>query len=107
MAYDQQLDARINQTVASWGATKRKMFGGTCYLLHGNIVCGVHQDRLIVRVGEEAGTVALDEPHTRPFDITGRPMKGWVMVAPQGYAGDGLNAWLERARVFVATLPPK
>jgi hypothetical protein len=107
MAFDEELDARITEAVASWGATKKKMFGGTCYLLHGNMVCGVYKDRLIVRLGEEAGEAALDEPHTRPFDITGRPMKGWLMVSPQGYAGDGLDAWLERARVFVATLPPK
>ena len=54
-----------------------------------------------------AGPAALEEPHTRPMDITGRPMKGWVMVSPKGYAGEALNAWLERARVFVSTLPPK
>ncbi len=107
MAYDESLDARITEAVASWGATKKKMFGGTCHLLHGNMLCGVHEDRLIVRLGLKAGAAALEEPHTRPFDITGRPMNGWVMVAPQGYAGGGLNAWLEKARAFVATLPPK
>jgi hypothetical protein len=107
MAYDEELDARIAEAVASWGATKKKMFGGTCYLMHGNMLCGVHKDRLIVRLGEQAGAAALDEAHTRPFDITGRPMKGWVMVSPQGYAGSGLHPWLERARVFVAALPPK
>ncbi len=107
MAYDEQLDARITEVVANWGATTKKMFGGTCHLLHGNMLCGVHHDNLIVRLGEKAGAAALDEPHTRPFDITGRPMKGWVMVSPAGYAGKALTDWLERARTFVSTLPPK
>ena len=107
MAYDEILDARITEIVADWGATKEKMFGGTCHLLHGNMLCGVHNDHLIVRLGEKVGTAALDEPHTRPFDITGRPMKGWVMVSPAGYAGRALNDWLDRARTFVSTLPPK
>lgn len=107
MAYDEKLDARITEVIAGWGATKRKMFGGTCHLLHGNMLCGVHNDRLTVRLGQQAGPAALDEPHTRPMDITGRPMKGWVMVSPQGYAGEALRDWLDRARTFVSTLPPK
>jgi hypothetical protein len=107
MAYDDKLDARITEVVADWGATKKKMFGGTCHLLHGNMLCGVHDDRLIVRLGEKARPAALDEPHTRPMDITGRPMKGWIMVSPQGYAGKAVRDWLDRARTFVSTLPPK
>ena len=107
MAYDEKLDARVSTIVANWGATTKKMFGGTCHLLQGNMLCGVNTDQLTVRLGKEAGTVALEEPHTRPMDITGRPMKGWVIVSPKGYAGEALNVWLERARVFVSTLPPK
>jgi len=107
MAYDEKLDARISEIVDDWGATTKKMFGGTCHLLHGNMLCGVNSDRLIVRLGDKAGPAALEEPHTRPMDITGRPMKGWVIVSPKGYAGKALNDWLERARVFVSTLPPK
>lgn len=102
MAYDDKLDVRITEIVADWGATKKKMFGGTCHLLNGNMLCGVHKDRLIVRLGEKAGPAALDEPHTRPMDVTGRPMKGWVMVSPQGYAGKALRDWLDRARTFVS-----
>ena len=107
MAYDEKLDARVRAIVANWGATTKKMFGGTCHLLQGNMLCGVNTDQLIVRLGEEAGTVALEEPHTRPMDITGRPMKGWVIVSPKGYAGEALGDWLERARLFVSTLPSK
>lgn len=107
MAYDKKLDARVSKIVADWGATTKKMFGGTCHLLQGNMLCGVNTDQLIVRLGVEAGTAALKEPHTRQMDITGRPMKGWVIVSPQGYAGEALDGWLERARQFVSTLPPK
>jgi hypothetical protein len=107
MAYDEKLDARVREIVAKWGATTKKMFGGTCHLLQGNMLCGVNTDQLIVRLGEEAGAVALKEPNTRPMDITGRPMKGWVIVSPKGYAGEALGNWLERARKFVSTLPPK
>lgn len=107
MAYDEKLDARVREIVANWGATTKKMFGGTCHLLQGNMLCGVNTDQLIVRLGVEAGTAALEEPHTRPMDITGRPMKGWVVVSPKGYAGGALGDWLERARQFVSTLPPK
>jgi len=107
MAYDEELDARVREIVANWGSTTKKMFGGTCHLLQGNMLCGVNTDQLIVRLGVEAGTAALEEPHTRPMDITGRPMKGWVIVSPKGYAGEALGDWLERARQFVSTLPPK
>jgi TfoX/Sxy family transcriptional regulator of competence genes len=107
MAYDEDLDARTTIVVKPWGATRKKMFGGTCHLLNGNMLCGVHNDRLIVRLGEEAGSAALEERYARPMDITGRPMKGWVMVEREGYDGPDLETWLERARSFVATLPPK
>ena len=107
MAYDEMLDARIIDIVADWGTTTKKMFGGTCHLLHGNMLCGVNKDSLIVRLGQEVGAAALQEPHTRPMDVTGRPMKGWVVVEPKGYEGDSLQDWLDRARTFVSTLPPK
>lgn len=107
MAYDEQLDARITEAVAPWGATKKKMFGGTCHLLHGNMLCGVNKDSLIVRLGQYAGAAALEEPHTRPMEITGRTMKGWVTVDPKGYEGESLQSWLDRARAFVSTLPAK
>ncbi len=107
MAYDEELDARITEIVSDWGASTKKMFGGTCHLLHGNMLCGVHKNSLIVRVGHEVAAEALEEPHVEPMDITGRPMKGWVMIEPKGYEGESLRGWLERARAFVSILPPK
>ena len=109
MPYDQRLDARIRQTTASWGhTTQKKMFGGVCHLSVGNMFCGVHQDRLILRLGEEAAKGALRLPGARPFDITGRPMKGWVMVEPAAVESDEqLYEWLRMAWAFAGTLPPK
>lgn len=84
------------------------MFGGVGFLLHGNMLVGIWQSSLIVRVGAEQEADALAEPNTRPFDVTGRPMKGWVMVDPDGLDRDAQVAdWVERALRFVETLPAK
>jgi len=70
--------------------------------------CGVYKDFLILRLGDERAEQALDLPHVRPFDITGRPMKGWVMVEQAGFPGDDkLAGWLNQAREFAGSLPPK
>jgi TfoX/Sxy family transcriptional regulator of competence genes len=107
MGYDESLDQRISAATAVWGTTRKKMFGGTCHLLNGNMLCGVNNNTLIVRLGQEAGAAALEQPHTRPMDVTGRPMKGWVTVERKGYERGGLQDWLERAYAFVSKLPPK
>ena len=109
MAYDEQLDARIAAAISGWeDVSSRKMFGGVCHLLHGNMVAGVWKDFLILRLGEDAANFARELPHVRPFDITGRPMKGWVMIEPAGVRTNAqLKKWLEQARAFVETLPPK
>ena len=84
------------------------MFGGVCFLLHGNMACGIINDDLIVRVGRPDYESSLALPHTRRFDITGRAMKGWVMVAADGYeADDGLSGWVRKGTIFALTLPPK
>jgi len=107
VAYSEELDGRIAQSIVDWGANRKKMFGGTCHLLNGNMMCGVYKDFLILRLGQEAAVEALQEPFVRPFDITGRPMKGWVMVDERGIQGGDLERWLKKARLFVETLPPK
>ena len=84
------------------------MFGGVGFLLNGNLLVGVWKHSLIVRLGSDEGEAALLEPHAKEFDVTGRPMKGWVMVDPEGIDDDGqLKAWIERALKFVETLPRK
>jgi hypothetical protein len=108
MAYSEALDSRIAEIVSGWrDVSRKKMFGGVCYLLRGNMVCGVYKEFVILRLGGEGASQALDKPFVRPFDITGRPMKGWVVVGPQGFEGDALEACLNKAKAFVQNLPPK
>ena len=84
------------------------MFGCVCFLLDGNALAGVWKDRLIARLGPDEGEVAMLEPHVRAFDITGRPMRNWVAVEPDGVEDDDqLKEWIERATKFVRTLPKK
>ena len=109
MAYNEELNARIKKVVSRWkNTTDKKMFGGVCHLINGNMFSGVHKDWLILRLGEKTSKEALASPRVRPFDITGKPMKGWVMVAANGYKNDrDLKNWLEKSKKFVKTLPAK
>jgi TfoX/Sxy family transcriptional regulator of competence genes len=109
MPYNKDIEARIQKIVSSWKNTdSKKMFGGICHLLNGNMFCGVYKDFLILRLGEDKATEALKITHVKPFDITGRPMKGWVMVDERGFVGDEeLKEWLEKAKRFVKTLAQK
>ena len=109
MAFDEELAKRVRNALAkNPGFREKKMFGGVCYLLHGNMACGVLNDDLIIRVGKEGYDRALELKHTRKFDITGKAMTGWVMVAPEGHRSDkDLSAWVQKGIDFVATLPPK
>ena len=84
------------------------MFGGVGFMLQGNMACGVNGADLIVRVGPERYESALAEPHTKLFDMTGRPMKGWVVVIPEGYEANGdLKAWVQRGVAYAMSLPAK
>jgi hypothetical protein len=77
-------------------------------MLHGNMACGVHKDFLIVRVGPEGHNDAMHKPRTRAFDITGRPMTGWVMVEASGFESDqDLEARVSLGVKFALTLLPK
>src|SRR5213592_1843242 len=99
MAFSEALAERIRQQLARRkNVEEKKMFGGVGFLLNGNLLVGVWKNSLIVRLGKEEGEAALLEPHVKEFDITGRAMKGWVLVAPAGVEGDDqLNGWIERA----------
>ena len=109
MAYKEEIQTRIKEMVSGWKSTaEKKMFGGICHLMNGNMFCGVYKEFLILRLGPDRTVDALKLPHVRPFDITGRPMKGWVMVAEDGFKSDkDLENWLDQARKFVETLPMK
>ena len=108
VAYDEDLAARVRDALADRPAvSERKMFGGIAFMVGGNMACGVLGDELMVRLGEEAADAALDEPHTRVMDFTGRPMRKFVVVGPEGLEGDGLAAWTVRGAAYALSLPPK
>lgn len=109
MAYDKGLAQRVREILEEEpGFDEKKMFGGMCFLLFGNMVCGIIKDDLIVRVGADRYAEALMIPHTRKFDLTGKPLKGWVMVLAAALDSDEeLSEWVQKAVSFVRTLPPK
>ena len=108
MAFDAELAQRIrDRMTAVAGVSEKKMFGGLAFLTSGNMTVGVNGDDLVVRIDPEAMDDALAEPDVRPFDMTGRPMRGWIMVASDGLSDDDLERWIDQARSYVATLPPK
>jgi TfoX/Sxy family transcriptional regulator of competence genes len=89
------------------GLVEKQMFGGLAFLLHGNMVCGVRGDDLSVRVAAEEAEAALGEPGARPFDLTGRPMKGWLLVDANGHVeDDDLRRWVDRRLAYANSLPP-
>ena len=108
MAYNLKLAERIRYQLDGMPYVEKKMFGGVGYLLHGNMACGVIKDDLIVRVDPEKHAALLKKPHARPFDMTGRPMKGWLVVAADGLkTSRQLSAWIQEGVEFAVTLPPK
>lgn len=109
MAYDDGLAARVRKRLESRERfTEIKMFGGLCFLVNGNMTCGIVDDRLMVRVGPDQYEEALTLPFVRPMDFTGRPMRGIVYVELEGTQTDAqLDGWAGRAFTFVQTLPPK
>lgn len=109
MAYDPVIAQRARQEMQHLpGFSEKKMFGGVGFLLWGNMVCGVNGNDLIVCVGKEGYDQALSQPHTRVFDMTGKPMTGWIVVEPDGVAGEAdLRRWVDQGVQFALTLPPK
>jgi TfoX/Sxy family transcriptional regulator of competence genes len=109
MAHDEGLAQRVREILEERrGVSEKKMFGGLCFLVHGNMCCGVETDRLMVRVGPDAHEAALAEPHARKMDFTGRAMKGFVYVGEEGFEADeDLERWVELGASFAASLPKK
>lgn len=108
MPYDQDLADRVRAVLPDGEMTdERPMFGGLTFMLGGHMVCGVVKDTLMVRLGPEGADRALDQPHVRPMDFTGRPMKGMVFIDPAGLQGQALRQWVDAAAGYVRSLPPK
>ena len=109
MPYDEGLAQRIREAFESRkDISEKRMFGGIAFLLHGNMCCGVVRSDLMVRVGPDAYTDSLAQPHARKMDFTGKPMRGMIYVAADGIDDDAeLEAWLARGVAFSGSLPPK
>lgn len=109
MAYDTRLAERIISLLKDTRAVdERKMFGGVAWMINGNLAVGVHGNDMIVRVGPEGHAAAMSMPHTKVFDISGRPMTGWVMVELAGVQDQAsLEEWVDLGVNFAQSLPPK
>lgn len=108
MAYDEGLAQRLREALEEHhGLTEKKMFGGLCFLLDGKMCVGIVKDQLMVRVGGERHAEALKQPHARPMDFTGRPMKGFVYVAPNGLDSERqLGWWVDLGVSYARSVEP-
>jgi len=109
MAFDEGLATRLGEILAAHGdVTEKKMFGGLAFMYRDYMAVGVIGETLMARVGPERYAEALARPHAREMDFTGKPMKGYVYVDPEGFAeDDDLARWVDDCVAFVDTLPPK
>jgi TfoX/Sxy family transcriptional regulator of competence genes len=109
MAYDEALAERVRAIIgARSGVTERKMFGGIAWMVGGNMACGVLGEDVAVRLALEDAERALAEPHTRPFDMTGRPARAFVVLAGDAVADEAdLVRWVDAAADHASSLPPK
>ena len=108
MAYDLKLAERIRSQLDGLPVVEKKMFGGIGFLLNGNMACGVNKDSLILRINPEKQDLLLKKSHAKPFDLTGKPMKGWLVVEADGVKTDKqLSAWVKEGLQFASALPPK
>ena len=109
MAYDDGLAQRVREILTDFtDFSEKKMFGGICFLIQGNMACGIIKYDVIVRIGPENYEAALKKPGARLFDFTGKPMKGWVVVSAESHESDDqLLSWIKQAVTFTLSLPPK
>jgi len=108
MAYDESLAKRIDELVkGKKGFIQKHMFGGIAYLLNGNMCVGVYKDELIIRHDPDKSSEIANQKNVRPFDITGRPMKGWSLVNSEGVKGAQLKKWFDLSLTFAKSLPVK
>jgi TfoX/Sxy family transcriptional regulator of competence genes len=110
MAYDDALAQRVRGMLkGNEGIAEKKLFGGVAFLLNGNMAVGVNKNDLIVRVEAEDHEQHVSQKHVRTFDLSGgRPMKGWLLVAPAGVkAQQDLQTWVQRGLAYAGSLPKK
>lgn len=109
MAFDEHLAARTRAALGEVGGlTEIKMFGGLCFMVGGHMAVGVTGNDLMVRLAPHDAEAALTRKGVRPMDFTGRPMKGFVFILPEGVKTDRmLGRWVDEGVTFASSLPPK
>jgi TfoX/Sxy family transcriptional regulator of competence genes len=110
VAYDEDLANRIRELIAGeTKVTEQQMFGGLAFLIGGNMsVAASGQGGLMVRVDPKATEALLARPHTRPFEMRGRAMQGWLRVDPEGVRTKRqLEPWVKRGVAYARSLPAK
>jgi TfoX/Sxy family transcriptional regulator of competence genes len=109
VAYDEKTAERVRRALSGRRElVEKKMMGGICFMVSGNMCCGVTGSALMVRVGRDAYQRMLAQPHVRPMEFAGRRPTGFVLVDPAGYRTErALAAWVQRGIDFVSTLPVK
>jgi len=106
MPYDEGLAQRVREVFQDRSdVSEKKMFGGMAFMVRGHMCVGIVKDDLMVRVGPEKYENLVRKPHARRMDFTGRPMKGFVYVAPAGLEEDAdLQRWVERGLAYATAL---
>ena len=109
MAYNLDLEDRIDKLINRLGPiAKKNMFGGIGYLINGNMCFGIYKESLVLRASPEEADRLLKNEYISPFNITGRTMKGWVLVSPDYVeTEDQLLEMLKIGVKFAGTLPKK
>ena len=109
MAYDKNLADRVGALLkGKRSITEKKMFGGLCFMVNGNMACGVEKNKLVVRVGPDDYEKFLKQKYVRKMDFTGKPLKGFIYVMPEGLRRtDSLKKWVDRGIQFAQSLPKK
>lgn len=109
MAYDENLADRVKGLLKTRRSViEKKMFGGLCFMVNGNMACGVEKDKLVVRVGPDDYERLLKQKHVRKMDFTGKPLKGFIYVMPESlHRANFLQKWVDRGVEFSRSLPKK
>ncbi len=102
-----KLEDRIAKALGKHKPISKKMFGGTCFMINGNMVIGTFKDGILAWVGMDARH-ALEMPGARPFEMRGRVMEGYVMVGGTALASEAaLASWIDLCLAFNSPLPAK
>lgn len=109
MTLKEEMDSKIFSVISKWKNTKKKaMFGGFGYYLNGNMIAGIHGKSYVIRLGPEIAKTAIKLPIFKNFTVSGKTRKGWVIIKPEAFSNNEiLLEWLNKAKTFVETLPPR